>query len=118
MIGELALPAGWRVVERRLDGAACTGRGPRRKLRVIYSDALELDGRWWRHVSVSALSAPLPTWEELEYVRRHFIGDRYAYQVHVPSAEHVNIHAGVLHLWACHEDGPVLPDFTRGHATI
>lgn len=116
------LPAGWRIVEQRVDGIAATGRALRRKLRVIASDHVEGDGSLWRHVSVSAPSAPLPTWDELEWVKHRFIGaDRYAYQVHAPTDQHVNIHPGVLHLWARfdpQDDGRVLPDFTQGGGTI
>jgi hypothetical protein len=110
-------PSGWRVIEARVDGEALEGRGLSRRLRVIWSDHRELDGQVWRHVSVSSRQAPLPTWEELEWVRRQFIGDRWAYQVHAPTGDHVNIHPGVLHLWAPH-DGPVLPDFTHGGRSI
>jgi hypothetical protein len=118
VIGMPETPPGWRVVEQRLDGARLLGRGPERKLQVIWSDAQEADGTWWRHVSVSAFSAPLPRWLELEWVKHHFIGDEHwAYQVHAPRTEHVNINPMVLHLWAPH-GGAVLPDFTQGHASI
>lgn len=114
-----AIPTHWRIRESRIDGQLCEGRALRRDLRVIWSEAIEDDGRSWRHVSISARSAPLPTWEELEWVRTRFIGDRFAYQVHAPADEHVNL-SEVLHLWAC-MDGPtgrVLPDFTQGGRSI
>jgi hypothetical protein len=116
----IAAPPGWSVTETRLDGSAFRGRLGGRRFFVIVSDALEADGNRWRHVSVSAGSGPLPTWGELEVIRTLFIGDRFAYQVHAPAAEHVNLHPGVLHLWARHGDdaGRALPDFTRGSGSI
>jgi hypothetical protein len=97
-------------------------------LLVIRSEAVELDGHVWRHVSVSrrrpsnSAAFILPTWHDMAGVRDVFIGpDRYAYTVHAPRTHHVNIHPGVLHLWArMTEDdaGMVLPDFTRGTGSI
>jgi len=125
------LPARWDLLAQGADGQSLTGVGPEhRRLLAIWSDAVELDGRWWRHVSVSlpttraqhAHPSPrLPSWAELEWVRRRLIGpDRYAYQVHPPVADYVNLHAGTLHLWACLEgpSGAVLPDFSRGTGSV
>lgn len=63
-------------------------------LRVIASD-----GAGWDHVSVSA-PGRTPTWDEMERVKRLFFrDDETAMQLHVPPAEHVNLHAHCLHLW-------------------
>lgn len=116
-----SLPAGWQVRAQKPDGFMAEGRGPgRRKLRVIVSDAYHGDGGVWRHVSVSSHQAPLPTWTELDWCKRAFIGaDRFAYQVHAPTEQHVNLRE-VLHVWARMDDhdGAVLPDFTDGGDTI
>lgn len=117
----IAVPPGWKLIEARNDGIAVEGRLSARRVRVIVSDAVEQDGCRWRHVSVSTPAAPLPTWGELEAIRSLFVGDRWAYQVHAPAADHVNLHPGVLHLWARHGDddrGQVLPDFTQGGRSI
>ncbi|HEX2101953.1 MAG TPA: hypothetical protein VHF69_14870, partial [Candidatus Synoicihabitans sp.] len=115
-IGEIApLPAGWRVVAQGEDGFAATNEA--RKLRVIVSDALEQDGRRWRHLSCS-LEKRVPNYEELCLVKRIFIGDeREAYAVFPRKSHHVNIHPNCLHLW-CPLDGPVLPDFSLGGISI
>lgn len=120
------VPLGWRVLHRAEDGQALAGMGPERQLQVIWSDAIELDDKWWRHVSVSVPGAAsgrhraLPRWLELHWVHRHFVGpDRFSYQVHAPAVAHVSLRE-VLHIWACMEGptGQLLPDFTRGQHTI
>jgi hypothetical protein len=118
------VPAGWRRLVDAVDGYSIEGRGPHgRTLRVLTSRAVELDGELWDHVSVSvpgktkarpAGMTDLPTWQEMAWVHRQFLGDRWAYQLHPPSASYVDAYQ-VLHLWACATDGtPRLPDFTRG----
>lgn len=86
-------------------------------LYVIVSEAKEMDGRWWRHVSFS-FPDRLPTWADARLVKDTFIGEgRKAIQVFPPASEHVNIHPYCLHLfWCC--DGDVLPDFTHGSGTL
>lgn len=109
------LPAGW-AMERGPDDFVpavfrCHG------LAVLWSAAVEDDGRRWIHVSVSH-AARLPRWSELREVKDVLIGrDRHAYQVLPPESEYVNLHPHCLHLWAP-IDGPVLPDFRRGLGTI
>ena len=63
-------------------------------LRVIASS-----GEGWDHVSVSRGNR-CPNWPEMEYVKRQFFrDDEYAIQLHVPPADHVNMHPYCLHLW-------------------
>lgn len=63
-------------------------------LKVIVSEGLG-----WDHVSIS-LTMRCPTWEELEHVRKLFFrDDETVMQLHVPAAEHVNVHPYTLHLW-------------------
>lgn len=53
----------------------------------------------WDHVSVS-LESRIPTWEEMEWVKRRFFREsETAMQLHVPVKDHVNHHPNVLHLW-------------------
>ncbi len=109
------LPVGWKVEERRLDGAMY--RHGSARMTVIVSASVERDGRNWLHVSV-AHPERMPTWDDLRYVKDIFVGrDRTALQVLPPAAKHVNQHPYCLHLWAC-LDGDVTPDFTQGGETI
>ncbi len=116
-------PMGFQLVEggnaaRGDDGGAFTNG----LLNVIYSDAVELDNRTWRHVSVTRSDRrKLPTYVEMALIKRLFVGDDWhAYEVRPPSSEHINIHEGCLHIWACLDapHGAVLPDFTRAGSSI
>lgn len=107
-------PKTWKMLMSAWDGAAFERWDG---LFVIVSEAQELDGRTWRHVSASRKTRP-PTYDELGEIKRLFIGDqREAYQVFPPKARHVNIHSHCLHLWSC-DEGPALPAFDRGMGTI
>src|SRR6266498_2193560 len=101
------MPPGWVIVEQNLDGykARNTGLG----LAVIASDAVEADGRHWRHFSISHRTR-LPSWDELVRCKEWFLGtDSRALQIVPPRREWVNINPNVLHLWVC-LDGDVVPD--------
>lgn len=63
------------------------------QLRIIASS-----GAGWDHVSVSRAKR-CPNWPEMEHVKRLFFGDEVVMQLHVPSADHVNLHEFCLHLW-------------------
>lgn len=53
----------------------------------------------WEHVSVSARSS-IPNWAEMCWVKDQFWPeDETVVQFHVPSTDHINIHARCLHLW-------------------
>ena len=79
------------------------------KSTVAFSVGLH-DGQWWLHVSLGHPER-MPTYMDLAYVKRIFVGrDRQAVQ-RVP---HVNIHTRVLHLWASLEPaGDGLPAFGK-----
>jgi hypothetical protein len=110
------LDKNWRLVEDRIDGSAFVNKSL--GLFVIRSISDELDGANWIHVSVSRASR-VPSYDDLKLVKKLFIGDdKHAYQCFVPSAEHINIHDYVLHLWARNDGKPVLPDFSRGTGSI
>ena len=69
-----------------------------RELRVIASW-----GDDWDHVSVSR-RVRTPTWREMEHVRMLFFRpDEVAMQLHVPAADHINIHPYCLHMWRPHK---------------
>ena len=87
-------------------------------LQVIASQATELDGRVWFHVSMSRRHR-MPTYRDMKAVKELFLGkDTMAYQVLPPESKHINLHEYCLHLWALEDGSAVLPDFTRGGAMI
>lgn len=65
-------------------------------LRVIASS--DSDDTGWDHLSVSLYNR-CPTWSEMEFIKKLFLGDVIAYQLHLPSKDHINIHPYVLHIW-------------------
>lgn len=84
----------------KIEGEAFAGaKGtPNQGLLVILSTD-EIDGRTWRHLSVSRRSK-IPSYDEIVRVRRDFFGESSpAYQVFPARAEHVNVHPNCLHLW-------------------
>lgn len=69
-----------------------------RSFRVVASS-----GEGWDHVSVS-LPNRTPNWREMEYIKRMFFKpDEWAYQLHAPPSDHINIHPFCLHIWRPHD---------------
>jgi hypothetical protein len=103
-------PKGWNVTREWGLGYAL---GHSNGLRAIIDCSQKADDRWWVHVSVSR-KAWTPSHSDMCQVKRDFLGDRYAYAVHPPSENYVNIHNHCLHLWALVDqaDGRVLPEFS------
>lgn len=66
----------------------------------------------WVHASISHPTV-LPTYRELLALRAAVWPHGHAYQVFVPTAEHVNLHPTTLHLWGRADGTPELPDFGR-----
>ena len=118
--GGLPAPSDWHRVSRiyrydpprELCGYAWE-RMTGQRLMVFEDVSPKSDGKRWLHVSVSKPGLKMPTWEDLETVRKLFVGNRECYQV-FPTEERYVSHHNVLHLWACldHPDG-VLPHFER-----
>ena len=109
------MPPGWVIVEHTRDGYKARNTGLH--LAVIVSDAVEQDGRRWRHFSVSHRHR-LPSWDELVRTKEWFLGvDSRALQVLPPRREWVNINPRVLHLFVC-LDSEVVPDFTQGSGSL
>ena len=53
----------------------------------------------WDHVSVSRKNR-CPNYPEMDFIKRIFFEDHEtAMQLHVPAADHVNMHEFCLHLW-------------------
>jgi len=106
-----ALPATWEILKRSPDGYLAAHNFTRQS--VIVSEAVELDGKRWVHLS-TAFPSRLPTWAELVKTKELFLGEESrALQIVAPRSEWVNIHPYCLHLFVC-LDGDVTPDFTRG----
>lgn len=108
------MPAGWKVIERRLDGIAVQRSDG---LAVIMSSHEESDSRNWLHVSLS-YAKRLPNYEDVKEVRALWTPRQLtALQVFPRLDEYVNVNPNVLHLWCC-LDGDVTPDFTGGSGMI
>ncbi|PZG04946.1 hypothetical protein C1I95_32970 [Micromonospora craterilacus] len=97
-------PDGWRF--DHLDGTA----------RILIS-VDQLDDVEWVHASISR-TTEMPSYADLKLLHTAVFGDRWAYQVLAPPADHVNIHDRALHLFGRLDGHPSLPDFTRGTGSI
>lgn len=74
---------------------------------------LEDDGIVWLHASISR-GEQMPSYEDLRALHRAVWGTTgYAYEVHAPDSQHVNIHPNARHLWGRADGKPVLPEFGR-----
>jgi len=71
-------------------------------------------GTDWLHASIS-YEKPyrFPSYADLKMLHHAVFADGHAYQCFVPSAEHINITANVLHLWGRADGKPALPNFGR-----
>lgn len=80
---------------------------------VVSASDFEDGGPVWLHASISR--GPLmPTYEDLRALHRAVWGTTgYAYEVHAPESQHVNIHPNARHLWGRADGKPVLPEFGR-----
>jgi hypothetical protein len=89
-------------------------RNDGRRLSVIVSAAVELDGKKWLHLSVSSPHI-IPSWETLKEVKNIWIGHhRQAIQVLPSQKKWINIDPNCLHLFCCLDEPDPVPDFTRG----
>jgi len=110
-VSGLDAPRGWHVIERREDGLMWQ-RLSGEAIKVIESTKVEADGRRWLHVSVSKPNGKMPSYEDIQTLRKLFIGEhRECYHVFPTKDRYVNFF-NVLHLWTC-LDAPegVLPHF-------
>lgn len=80
--------------------------------RIIVTADHQSDGVNWIHASISGQHG-MPTYEDLKLMHAAVFGDRWAYQVFSPPAQHINIHAHVLHLFGRVDGVCALPDFGR-----
>jgi len=82
------------------------------RITVMEDVSIKVDGRRWLHVSVAKPNRKIPTYEDLQEVRRLFVGEeRECYQTFPPKERYVNAN-NVLHLWCCLDQPKgVLPQF-------
>lgn len=80
--------------------------------RVIVTADHITDSVNWIHASISRRHS-MPTYGDLKLLHAAVFGDRWAYQVFAPPAQHVNIHVNALHLYGRTDGQPALPDFGR-----
>ena len=79
----------------RIPGREACGR----MLAIIAVDGVETG---WEHVSVSLPDSPQkrPSWDEMSRVKDLFWdAEECVVQFHPAKSEHINNHAGCLHLW-------------------
>jgi|SRR5579885_2408507 hypothetical protein len=108
----LCVPSEWDFLERFGPTGRKWERAVGQPLYVIETTARQSDGREWLHVSVSKRNGKIPSWQDVQDVRRVFVGeDRECYLVFPPKDRYVDIHQ-VLHLYCCLDaPGGVLPHF-------
>ncbi|SRR6266516_5700595 len=105
-VSGLPSPHGWYVLDRKGDTEGTYGMAWRRvtgeALTVIESIAPKEDGHNWLHVSLSKPNKKMPTYEDIQTLRKLFIGeDRECYMIFPTKERYVNIHPGVVHLYCC-----------------
>lgn len=94
-------------LERQLPGLTAW-RDTKTGMTIIESTERP-DGREWYHVSFS-FPDHLPTYDDLQRVRKCFIGEAYtALQIFPPKSEYVNFHQFCLHLYVCLSE-EIVPD--------
>jgi hypothetical protein len=110
-VSGLPAPQGWHIVMPWGDGLKWE-RLIGQKITVIEDISVKEDGKNWLHVSVAKPNRSIPTYDDLQVVRKLFIGeDRECYQVFPTKDRYVNL-GNVLHLWSCLEaPNGVLPHF-------
>lgn len=95
-------PNGWSFEQRNGPGSV-----------IVSLWDLEDDGLPWIHASISG-GDQMPSYEEICALHRAVWGtDGYAYEIHAPAAQHVNLHPNARHLWGRVDGLPVLPEFGR-----
>lgn len=109
-------PCGWRfqrVVDGHVHAEILVSQAPQPMPGLEGVDETE-----WIHASMVRRAPDLPSYDDLCQLKLAVWGaGGEAYQVFASAADHVNIHAGALHLWGRADGRRVLPNFGR-HGTI
>lgn len=113
----LPAPANWHIIEQAHDGLMWQ-RLNGEALKVMESTSVSSDGRTWLHVSVSKPNRKTPSYDDIQMLRKLFIGEnRECYHIFPTKDRYVNINP-VLHLFCCLSSPEgVLPQF-EGMMTI
>lgn len=94
-----------------------SGKGFTSKNVIVYNivDSIRIiEGLLWYHVSLTRSDDRMPTYDDLCWLKEHWLGDdKWAIQVFPSKDQHVSDHPRCLHLWSCMEDGFKLPDFRQ-----
>jgi hypothetical protein len=86
--------------------------------RSIIVSAAWMNGAEWIHASIAYSDhVTMPTYQDLKTLHQAVFGEGYAYQIFVPTRDHVDLHETALHLWGRSDGKPVLPEF-GGMGTI
>lgn len=100
----MRFPEKYRVDGNKNESGAFRLVFKERQLQIIASDQLG-----WDHVSVS-LNHRIPNWTEMSYIKNLFFEPHeWAYQLHAPPSDHINLHPYVLHLWRPQDQEIPLP---------
>ena len=70
------------------------------------------DAANWIHASIGG-DGRMPSYEDLQLLHRAVFRDGWAYEVHAPPSDHINIHRYVRHLFGRADGQRALPDFGR-----
>ncbi len=111
-ISGLEAPKGWHIAGPWGDGLYWE-RLVGERITVIEDISVKADGKRWLHVSIAKSKKHLiPTYEDIQVVRKAFIGEhRESYMIFPTKDRYVNL-GNVLHLWSClDEPDGVLPHF-------
>lgn len=112
-MAELVVHPALKNVQANGDGYS----GEWKHLIFIANTGVFEDGKRWLHASVSRKDKTMPTYEDMQMLKKACIGEhRTALQIFPPKAQHIDIGGKmgiqVLHLWSC-LDGDVTPNFGR-----
>ncbi len=105
------IPPGWRIISESSEHQFWQND---RKVLAVMTTIEEHEGKLWHHCSISHPKR-LPTYDELAYMRKHWMGTDLPAIMVFPDKEHyVNTHPTCLHLFVCLDlSGNGLPEFSK-----
>ena len=107
----LKLPPNWREMPAPAPlaqlGAPCAAYYRDDGALTVLATEEPHNGTKWLHISISCPRRP-PTWDEIKFCKRTFMGDVVAVMILPQEADYVNIHPYCFHLY--HRiDGDTVP---------
>jgi hypothetical protein len=86
--------------------------GPGKSMIIVSYDPDTEPGVGWVHASISYTHRQrMPSYADIKRMHAAVFRDGHAYQCFVPTDQHINETANVLHLWGRLNGEPVLPNF-------